>query len=50
LNKTELEKDLGIYKSNDLKWKEHVYYAIGKANKNLSMIKKSFQFLEKKSL
>ncbi|ESO03948.1 hypothetical protein HELRODRAFT_79613, partial [Helobdella robusta] len=50
LNETELEKDLVICVSNNLKWMEHVCYAVGKANRKLSMTRKSFLFPDEKSL
>jgi hypothetical protein len=45
LSVTELEKDLGIFVSNDLEWSQHVNTAVGKANIQLGLIKSSFQNL-----
>jgi ribonuclease P/MRP protein subunit RPP40 len=45
LSETELEKDLGIFISNDLEWSQHVNTAVGKANRQLGLIKSSFQNL-----
>ena len=33
LTKTTIEKDLGIYISNNLEWDHHINTAIGEANK-----------------
>ena len=42
LRTTALERDLGVYVSNDLKWKQHVTLISSKANSILGLIKKSF--------
>ena len=39
LMKTSVEKDLGIYVSDDLEWHHHVNIAIGNANRKLGLIK-----------
>jgi ribonuclease P/MRP protein subunit RPP40 len=45
LEKTQLEKDLGITITNDLNWKPH----INKANRQLGLIKNSFKYLNETS-
>ncbi len=45
LDKTELEKDLGIFITSKLDWKPHINYAVNKANKKLGLIKHSFKYL-----
>ena len=50
LMKTELEKDLGVYVSNTMKWDYHIDYASGKANKMLGFIKHSFEYLNGSSM
>ena len=45
LDKTELEKDLGIFITSKLDWKPHINYAVNKANKQLGLIKHSFKYL-----
>lgn len=44
LNKSECEKDLGLYIKNDLKWDTQVEYVTAKANRILGMLKKSFKY------
>ena len=44
LNKSECEKDLGIYIKNDLKWDTQVKYVTAKTNSILRMLKKSFKY------
>jgi hypothetical protein len=50
LSTTEVEKDLGVYVSKDLKWDYHINYMVNKANRVLGMIKHSFCYLDKNSL
>jgi len=50
LSTTEIEKDLGVYLSKDLKWDFHINYMINKANRVLGMIKHPFKYLNKNSL
>ncbi len=50
LSSTELEKDLGVYVSKDLKWEYHINFMANKANRVLGMIKHSFSYLDKNSL
>jgi hypothetical protein len=45
-----LEKDLGIYVSNELEWSQHINIVIGKANRQLGLIKSSFKYLDEFSL
>ena len=44
LNKSDCEKDLGVYISNDLKWEAQIGYVTAKANRILGMLKKSFKY------
>ncbi len=46
LTETTIEKDLGIYISNNLEWDHHINTAIGKSNKKLGLIKNSFEYLD----
>ncbi len=50
LTETTIEKDLGIYISNNLEWDHHINTAIGKANKKLGLIKNSFEYLDEITL
>ena len=50
LTTTEIEKDLGVYLSKDLKWDFHINYMINKANRVLIMINHTFKYLDKNSL
>ena len=50
LLKTDLEKDLGVWVSKDLKWNHHINIAVNKANRVLGMIKNSFNYLDETSL
>ena len=43
VDKTNLERDLGVIVANDLKWSEHVDRMVGKANRMLGMLKKTFE-------
>ena len=42
IEKTKLEKDLGITIGDDLKWTGHIDRMVGKANKILGMLKRAF--------
>ncbi len=42
-----MEKDLGIYISNDLNWSNHINNSINKANKQLGRIKNAFKYIDK---
>ena len=50
LSETTIEKDLGIYISNNLEWDHHINTAVGKANKKLGLIKNSFDYLDETAL
>ena len=45
LSVTDLEKDLGILVSSDLEWSQPINTAVGRANRQLGLIKSSFQNL-----
>ena len=45
LEETE-EKDLGVFVSNNLKWKKQCTIAAAKANMVIGQIKKSFAYLD----
>jgi hypothetical protein len=42
LLKTEVEKDLVVIISSNLKWDQHIYNPVSKANRKMGMIKHSF--------
>ena len=44
IDETELEKDLGVYISNDLKWKYQVEQSVNKARMVLGQLKKAFKY------
>ena len=46
LQKTEIERDLGVIISNDLEWSQHVISATNKANKQVGIIKHAFTYLD----
>ena len=46
LMKTSVEKDLGIYVSDDLEWHHHANIAVGNANRKFGLIKNSFKYLD----
>lgn len=48
LAESDLEKDLGVFIDNKLKFKAHVAQAIAKANKIIGIIRRSFDFLDEK--
>ena len=50
LSETTIEKDLGIYISNNLEWCHDINSAVGKANKKLGLIKNSFRYLDEITL
>ena len=50
LTETTIEKDLGIYISNNLEWNHYINTAIGKANKKLGLIKNPFEYLDEITL
>ena len=43
IEQTNLERDLGITVDNNLKWSEHVHRMVGKANRILGMLKRTFE-------
>ena len=47
LAKTEVEKDLGIMISSNLKSSNHVAAVAAKANSRLGIIKRSFEFIDR---
>ena len=47
LEEGKLEKDLGIFISNDISWSHHISYMINKSNKQMGRIKHAFEFLDK---
>jgi hypothetical protein len=46
IEETNLERDLGVIVGNDLKWREHVDRMVGKANRTLGMLKRTFESRE----
>ena len=46
LEETTLEKDLGVWIDNDLKFSSHVEQAVKKANQMLGIIKRSFEYID----
>ena len=50
LTKSELEKDLGVYISSNLKWKDHVNFSSSKANQILGILKRTFSYLDIKTV
>ena len=49
LDESEIERDLGILISNDLKWADQVNYAVSKANRSISILKGTFTNLNVRS-
>jgi ribonuclease P/MRP protein subunit RPP40 len=47
IEKSNLEKDIGVYITSDLKWAKQVKYAAGKANSMLSLLNNTFQYKNK---
>ena len=43
IEKTRLERDLGVNVSDDLKWSRHVNRTVAKANRILGMLKRTFE-------
>ena len=50
LKKTELEKDLGVFISHDLKPSQHVSKVAAKANKIVGLMKKNFDYLDAETI
>ena len=48
IEKTNLERNLGVIVANDLKWSEHVDRMVGKANRILGMLRRTFESREPK--
>ena len=46
IEETNLERDLGVIVGSDLKWREHVDRMVGKANRTLGMLKRTFESRE----
>ena len=46
LKVTSVERDLGVIMSNNLKWANHIQFAVAKANKTIGIIRKSFKCLD----
>jgi hypothetical protein len=46
LQKTEVERDLGVIISNDLKWENHIISVANKANRTLGFLKHGFKYLD----
>jgi hypothetical protein len=44
LNKTDMERDLGVIISSDLSWNNHVEKAVNTANRILALIRKTFRY------
>ena len=49
LPKKDFAKDLGVVCDKDLKFTEHINEAVGKANRMLGIIRRSFDYLERKN-
>ena len=50
LEKTKLEKDIGVYVDNELKFDKHIEIQCSKANKILGMIRRAFTYIDKDSM
>ena len=50
LEKVEVEKDLGVHVDEKLSFKQHIEYEISKANQILGLIRRSFDYLDARSL
>jgi hypothetical protein len=46
VEESKVEKDLGIYITNDVNWNHHINYSINKANKQLGRIKHAFEYID----
>jgi ribonuclease P/MRP protein subunit RPP40 len=47
LEVSSIEKYIGVFISNDLKWEKQIRSAVGKANSKLALIDKTFMYKEK---
>ncbi|XP_065675740.1 uncharacterized protein LOC136091948 [Hydra vulgaris] len=50
LKETSIERDLGVYIINDLKWEHHIEFIVNKANSKLGLIKHSFNYIDKNTM
>ncbi|XP_065658033.1 uncharacterized protein LOC136082550 [Hydra vulgaris] len=50
LKETSLERDLGVYITNDLKWEHHIEYIVNKANTKLGLTKHAFNYINKNTM
>jgi len=50
LETTEEEKDLGVWIDSDLKFSKHVGYAVAKANQMVGLVRRSFTYLDCRSV
>jgi hypothetical protein len=50
LGKSSLERDLGVYVDNDLKFSQHIETQVNKANKLLGLIRRSYEYLDGESM
>ena len=50
LNVTKIEKDLGVLVDNEMKFSQHVQVQVGKANKILGLIRRSFTYLNAETM
>ena len=50
LEKPSIEKDLGVNVDNQLKFSNHIEMQVNKGNKILSLIRRSFTYLDRKSM
>jgi ribonuclease P/MRP protein subunit RPP40 len=50
LEKTDVEKDLGVWVDKSLTFKDHVTHAINKANQILGLIRRSFIYIDEQSM
>jgi hypothetical protein len=50
LGKSSLERDLGVYVDNDLKFSLHIETQVNKANKLLGLIRRSYEYLDGESM
>ncbi len=46
VEESKVEKDLGIYISNDVNWNHYINYSINKANKQFGSIKHAFEYID----
>ena len=46
IEETNLERDLGVIVGSDVKWRKHVDRMLGKANRTIGMLKRTFESRE----